>query len=86
MEKLLNANLFSCCADTTFLASQLNDDRWPFEWLNKGEPKGILSDGCRSSAHCSLPSGFDSSNPHSFFKSSFIHLLRSRELIAQKTK
>jgi len=43
MEKLQNANRFSCCADTTFLASQLNDDRWPFEWLNKGEPKRILS-------------------------------------------
>jgi len=51
-----------------------------FEWLNKGKPNGISNDSCKSSAHCSLPSGFDFSNPHLFI------LLRSRELIAQKTK
>jgi len=50
-----------------------------FEWLNKGETNGIWNDGCRSSAYYNLLRGFDSSNPHSFI------LLRSRELVAQKT-
>jgi len=49
-------------------------------WLNKGMLSEIWNDGYGSSAHYSLLCGFDSSNPFSFI------LLKSRELIAQKTK